>query len=182
MYDKKYTLCVPFNDGVHDILNGRIFKIKKNEDDNHMAFFDAFSNEPLLTSTSIINRNDQEGGFVTITTESGTVYYLRRISFLLPTTISLPTTEVTETPEDKPAESKFNVIKETTDTKHINYCDGWFQRTFEFDRELTEDEFKEFCTERGLALEPKGAWYMNWNTVHGGGKEWTWRENHPYKD
>lgn len=80
-----YTLSVPFdvNDEVHSILNGRIFTIKKT-DENTLLFMDAYTKECLVVSTQIEKITDINTARF-IFTKSGTVYHLINIYDIIPT-------------------------------------------------------------------------------------------------
>lgn len=88
LYGQLTTLAIPFpEDDVHSKLNGRIFivKVRDGEKDSEMQFVDAFSGEVLITSTKTISEKRFGSDYRTVTTESGTVYNLRRLKSIIPT-------------------------------------------------------------------------------------------------
>lgn len=188
-YHTTYYLTVPFTDEVHSVLNGRIFRIKKS-DDNIMKVFDALDKTELMTSTTIIDRVDTDDGHVIIKTSSGTVYHLRRLESLLPTAKAVEPAEPAPAPVEFPSPEKiaeatgkpdFEVVETKENFKPIHYGDGYDEVVYTFSRDITEDEFRKFCEDRHMMKE-KGAWYENYSTIFGKGNVWTYRWVRVYTD
>lgn len=195
-YPTVYTLVTPFptSDKVHSILNGRIVRIKKSKD-GCLHIYDAVYGDLLINTTSVYDRDDEPGGFITIRTESGTDYHFRRLDFLIPTAYAAqppePSEDPKEDPKDKPEEKvpeppapefSFNVINEEETWKDIHYGDGHRQIEYTFDREITRDEFLKFCEAKGHDLKPEGAWYEDYAMIFGEGSKWTYRWVRRYTD
>lgn len=128
-YSKLYTLVIPFEDETHSVLNGRIFRIKASAD-GHLHFIDPIYDEELLESTSVSNREDYNNGTIIVNTNSGTSYYLARLSSLLPTKLSDPvpakkdTSNISPTGVDKAATEAFqkriqDALKATEEAKEV---------------------------------------------------------------
>lgn len=210
--NKVYTLIIPFEDNVHQILNGKIFKIRRDPEGDHMVFTDPITQDPILTSTSVRDRKDYDNGISVISTVSGTVYTIQRLSYLIPTIPAHvpaepvdPTTafrkhiqELRESNEKIMTESlamkqreieaagddgsDLVAIAEKEDWQHANYCDAWYQITYKFDHDITEIQFRNFLKAHGKKIIEKGAWYAKYTKIFGNGTEWTWREITPYTD
>lgn len=205
-YNKTYTLATPM-EGIHSILNGRIFGIKKDKD-GHLSFYDRLTNEKLLDSTRFVERIDLPNGRVRIKTKSGTVYNLIHLTAILPTvldepknvdattaadtdkitaSVKIPTVPApvglpkTEAPKSA-VKIDFKVVDEETSHKGINYSDGYTQTVFTFNREITEAEFLAFCESKNMRMKPKGAWYEDYCEISGSGKTWTHRWVNVYTD
>lgn len=90
--NKVYTLvqAFPITDSVHCGLNGRVFGIRRNPDTDHLHFIDAVSGESLVETTSFSQDTWNDDGTRTITTSSGTRYWIIPIPKLLPTQITEP--------------------------------------------------------------------------------------------
>ena len=205
-YNKTYTLATPM-EGIHSILNGRIFGIKKDKD-RHLSFYDRLTNEKLLDSTRFVERIDLPNGRVRIKTKSGTVYNLIHLTAILPTvldepgkadattaadsgkitaSVKIPTVPAlvglpkTEAPKSA-VKIDFKVVDEKTSHEGINYSDGYTQTEFTFDRDITEAEFRAFCESKNMRMKPKGAWYEDYCEISGSGKTWTHRWVNVYTD
>lgn len=88
-----YTLATPFNpaeDELHASLNGKILRVRLHRKKRHIALIDAEVDQTLVLSTPVTD-DCIEGNVRIITTESGTVYKLLKVSDILPTKVDFPT-------------------------------------------------------------------------------------------
>ncbi len=172
MYDKIYTLADPMTDAIHRVLNGRIFKILK-DPNSCLHFFDAITGDSLIDSTPVTDRYG-EGPSIHITTESGTQYDLRVISWLIPTSkegLSLTNPKLAE--EIYPTELPVLVSKEDNSPEYRAYCDRKIVTVYTFEADTTEEQFRKYLESQGTKLTDKGDWWQEYDKVEGNGKTWT---------
>lgn len=95
--NKVYTLISPFpaTDSVRCALNGRLFMIRRDQENGHLHFFDALTQEALIESSTFDQDIWHEDGTRSITTHSGTCYHIIPVPRLLPTQITEPVDEPT---------------------------------------------------------------------------------------
>lgn len=163
-----YTLRNALPNG--HFLNGRVFIAKKIPEDNdnfHVEFLVLETGKVWLTTTVIQKLATNDG--VIIQTKN-TKYDLVRVETLIPT-------KAENTESNEPI-----VVSKVYDAKAIHYGDGYYKYTYEFDRDLTEDEFVAFCEKNGYKIIPEGPWYQDYSKVEGSGKIWTYTMINRYTD
>ena len=153
-----FTLRKPMYDQIHSVLNGKVFVVKSNPDNKHMLIMDAADRKVLLESTSAIRRQTEDGFIVT--TESGTVYDLVKVSTLI------PTSEADSLPDFAYPDEELGPIKEEHVFRHIHYGDGYRGTVYTFDHEISYDEFLNFCQKNEFELINKLEGYA-WYEKHG---------------
>lgn len=185
-------------DSLHSVLNGKIFVVHINPDNNHMVISDVLTNCVLLESTHIVKKEETEDGFI-VETSSGTVYDFLKVSSLIPTCEA----------DDEPVVPRHRIVAPMpVDSihifRHINYGDGYNGMVFHFATAINYDEFLAYCKTAELNLMDKlenYEWYENHAEIIRGAMEdgqridhsnrgksgdksmyWTYLEVHPYTD
>jgi hypothetical protein len=68
---------------------------------------------------------------------------------------------------------EFKVIDKKYKYIPINYGDGYQITDFIFDRDITKEEFEEFCKKEGLKIHRAEGWWDDYSKIEGKGKWWT---------
>ena len=152
------------HNGSVEAVGGKILKIRTL--DGEFLFVDYFAGNTLWYTTA--GKWEVTDPNTCRLTTTNTVYEFVRLN-------NLPA-EMADPQAEKNDPSKFEVIGEKEDFKGINYGDGYNKHTFQFSREITEEEFVAFLTERKFDLTPKGDWWKNYAKIEGSGDTWvyTW--------
>lgn len=161
-------------DDVHSILNGRLLSIRKDEWEC-LHFTDRITGEILVSTTKMVERTDAtEHGYFTIRTESGTTYRLWLIKSVLPTkAISAAPTN------DAPPVDTFNFAVKNKEYSCIS--DGGNDEveyyiettTYIFYRDITKEEFVEFCKLQGHPMVVDSDAVCFWS-MNGSNNKWTY--------
>lgn len=169
-------------DLVGSVLNGKVFVVKKNSEDGRAAFIDLDTKKVILHTTEVTSIF-RDGFDMTINTISGSKYKLVDVRSFIPTLE--PESVVSDAePVVVPSVniSDISVVFENRTSKHINYGDGFDMTEFEFNRDINEEEFREFLTREGYNLKPYTEWYSDYAKIEGSGKKWTYTWVRVYTD
>ena len=159
----------------NSVLNGKVFVVKKLPEGN-VSFIDLETKKAIWYTTPVVNV-DRNGYFMTITTYSGSVYELIDVKSLIPTFEPESVVVKAEVvPESKIDISDISVVSENRKHQHIHYGDGFDKTEFEFNREITEEEFVEYLKVNGYKISPFDKWYNDYSKIEGKGNKWvyTW--------
>lgn len=142
-----YTLRTAMNDDVHSKLNGKMFWVNVNNENQHARFIDVITGLVLVESTSVESRVEGIEGII-IRTSSGTEYDLVFVETLI------PTYKKNEFPK---------VVKMEHIHRQINYCDGYDGTIYTFESAIDVDTFISFLNKEGMELRylTGAAWYQD---------------------
>lgn len=152
--------------------NFPIFKIVIDHYDQ-MTFVNVLNNQDLRYTTPIVDVEHLENG-VRVTTRSGSIYTLYNVNHILTETSIVPceNLEMVENKdhsiEENLSYNDFPKFTVKTETKCINYGDGFRASHYTFDESISEEDFKKFCILEGhnmKYIDGGGAWYENYAKI-----------------
>ena len=166
-----FTLREAFEeDDLRSILNGRVFKIKKDKETSSLSFIDATTEERLWYSTALMSRGDTDDGCI-LQTKSGSVFDLVNIETLIPTGSAIISCENCDT--DNAIPELPILISKTHSSKPIHYGDGYERDIYVFDRSITNTEFVRYLDSVGIHPRFKQRYpYDDYDRIEGSGNMW----------
>ena len=169
---KIYTLKETMT-GNASCLNGKIFKVKKDEK-GRAVFVDIITDQVIWVTTNILEKINTDCG-VKFITKRGSIYELVNILSIIPSTPSPKEIKVDE-------DDVLKVISTEQSSKSINYEDGYDKTVFEFNCTITEDVFIKFLLANGYKIHEQEAWYEDHSVISGEGFKWTYTWVRVYTD
>ena len=152
-------------------LNGKLLKVKKN-DRGSAVFVDVTNDNAIWVTTEIQEKLNTVYG-VKFTTKSGSVYELVNVLTIIPTaTVRELVIEGTT----------LEVVRKEETSKAISYGDGYNKTEFEFNFDITEDEFIKYLIANGYKIHEQEAWYEDHSEISGDGRNWVYNWVRVYTD
>ena len=153
-------------------LNGKLFKVKK-DDKGRAVFVDIITDKVIWVTAEIQEKLNTNYG-VRFTTKRGSTYELVNVLSLIPTT--------TASKEVVIEGSALRVVRKEETSKAISYGDGYNKTEFEFNFDITEDEFIKYLLTNGYKIYDQQAWYEDHSEISGSGRNWVYKWVRVYTD
>lgn len=158
-------------EGSAEDLNGKLIVIKRNKENGHVYFFDIMTKKALRETTRVVKETETADGLI-IETSSGAKYDFIDVQTLIPTYVHGEVKP--ETP--KAPVIDFKVVKSTSSHRNIHYGDGYDMTDYEFDRDITEEEFVEFLHQEGKNIRTTQEYpYQDYAKISGSGNKWQYK-------
>lgn len=161
--------------GKGDILNGKLFYIKKDHHES-AVFIDLETQMEIWVTTPIVDIKI-DGNCKILTTRSGSTYEVVEVTSLIPTKAVMEINTPIENHKDS-----ITVIDKKHTSRLINYCDGFDKSEFTFNRNITEEEFTAWLLENSYKIHTAEGWWDQYSKITGDGNKWTHSWIDPYKD
>lgn len=145
----------PISDMTHAILNGRLFRIRKDPISERMTFVDAITSDILIESGRLISDETDVTGIRTLVTSHDTVYKITSIERLLPTKGFFDGSAYDYSSlKDKELEYELEIKTNVHDGYESGY-DVTVRRYRFKDVPMTFRDFRAFCQRQRLTLNRK---------------------------